>query len=358
MNESQPELASGVILAKNAESTIGAVVESLHRTCAEVVVIDTGSTDETRLRAVASGARVVEYAWADDFSAARNFAHAQVKHDWVFFLDTDWELRESANLTALNLRDWDEVRLTWVNQWDGPQKLSQQPRTMLYRASKYVWRGRVHEYLEYADSGRPRVITVTDEVWHRSSPGRAKEINYTELLRADLVELPPGPRRTRTLMFLSQSLSSRGEWTGIIRLLAPEIRGLSGEHALEVLEYFVVAVTKEKRAEEFAEVVERALRTSSDPRRPLVLGDLYSTLEPSVAAQYYLAYVSTELPREVVERNWERYRVYPYMMLGNLAMGADSQVASEFMRRASENTRMEQKRAQLQLLVENLRART
>ena len=38
----------------------------------ERIVVDTGSTDGTRSMAEAAGARVFDFAWQDDFAAARN----------------------------------------------------------------------------------------------------------------------------------------------------------------------------------------------------------------------------------------------------------------------------------------------
>ncbi|MEO6326820.1 MAG: glycosyltransferase family 2 protein [Thermoanaerobaculia bacterium] len=54
----------------------------------EIVVADTGSTDQTRERALAAGARVVEIPW-DGFVAARNRALEFVRYDWVLLLDAD-----------------------------------------------------------------------------------------------------------------------------------------------------------------------------------------------------------------------------------------------------------------------------
>jgi hypothetical protein len=55
----------------------------------EIVVVDTGSTDATRAIAAEFGARVFDFAWIDDFAAARNAALAQATGDYVFWLDAD-----------------------------------------------------------------------------------------------------------------------------------------------------------------------------------------------------------------------------------------------------------------------------
>ena len=55
----------------------------------EIIVVDTGSTDRTREIAREFGARVVDFAWIDDFAAARNVALSHATGDYAFWLDAD-----------------------------------------------------------------------------------------------------------------------------------------------------------------------------------------------------------------------------------------------------------------------------
>ncbi len=62
----------------------------------EIVVVDTGSTDGTREVARSHGARVVEWAWRDDFAAARNESLRHATGDWILVLDADEVLTEAS----------------------------------------------------------------------------------------------------------------------------------------------------------------------------------------------------------------------------------------------------------------------
>jgi glycosyltransferase involved in cell wall biosynthesis len=53
------------------------------------VVVDTGSVDRTREIARDFGAKVFDFAWIDDFAAARNEALAHATGDYAFWLDAD-----------------------------------------------------------------------------------------------------------------------------------------------------------------------------------------------------------------------------------------------------------------------------
>lgn len=55
----------------------------------QVVIVDTGSTDQTVEVAQAGGAEVITGAWQDDFSKARNISLQAIQTDWILVLDAD-----------------------------------------------------------------------------------------------------------------------------------------------------------------------------------------------------------------------------------------------------------------------------
>src|SRR5262249_13499779 len=59
----------------------------------EIIVADTGSRDRSREIAAACGARVLDYAWHDDFAAARNHAIDRAGGDWILYIDADERAR-------------------------------------------------------------------------------------------------------------------------------------------------------------------------------------------------------------------------------------------------------------------------
>lgn len=62
----------------------------------EAIVVDTGSRDATRSAAEQAKARVFDFAWRDDFAAARNEALRHATGDWVLVLDADERLAPGA----------------------------------------------------------------------------------------------------------------------------------------------------------------------------------------------------------------------------------------------------------------------
>lgn len=72
----------------------------------EVLVIDSGSTDETQELARSNGARVIERAWTG-WSAQRTFGATEAKFSWVFFLDADESPSQELNeaISAINFEN-------------------------------------------------------------------------------------------------------------------------------------------------------------------------------------------------------------------------------------------------------------
>lgn len=80
------------MIVKNEAAEIGAALASVQSVADEIVVVDTGSTDDTVNIVRAAGARLGHFEWCDDFSAARNAALEMASGDWVFWLDGDEQL--------------------------------------------------------------------------------------------------------------------------------------------------------------------------------------------------------------------------------------------------------------------------
>jgi glycosyltransferase involved in cell wall biosynthesis len=83
------------LIAKNEEANLTACLQPVADLVNEIVVVDTGSTDRTRSLAASFGARVFEFPWVDDFSAARNESLRHATGQWIFWLDADDRVDET-----------------------------------------------------------------------------------------------------------------------------------------------------------------------------------------------------------------------------------------------------------------------
>lgn len=80
-------LLSACIITLNEADRIDACLDSL-AFCDEIIVVDSGSADDTRARATAKGARVLDHAF-EGYRAQKDFAVSAARNDWVLCLDAD-----------------------------------------------------------------------------------------------------------------------------------------------------------------------------------------------------------------------------------------------------------------------------
>lgn len=99
----EPLPLSCFIIAKNEADRIGRTLASVKGLADEIIVIDSGSTDDTMRIAQAAGAKIFHHDW-QGYGPQKRFAERQCRHDWVLNLDADEVL--SAELV-------EEIRSIW-----------------------------------------------------------------------------------------------------------------------------------------------------------------------------------------------------------------------------------------------------
>jgi glycosyltransferase involved in cell wall biosynthesis len=97
MSAASPRLSLCMIV-RNEAANLPACLDSVAGLADDIVVVDTGSTDDTRDLARARGARVIEAPWTGDFGAARNLVLAEARGAWILVLDADETLPPASRI--------------------------------------------------------------------------------------------------------------------------------------------------------------------------------------------------------------------------------------------------------------------
>lgn len=95
------EQLSICMIVKNEEQYLENCLESIKELANEIIVVDTGSVDETVRIAKKFGAKIYHFDWNDNFSDARNYALEKVTQPWTLILDAD---------EVINSHDIDKIR--------------------------------------------------------------------------------------------------------------------------------------------------------------------------------------------------------------------------------------------------------
>src|SRR5437763_47587 len=97
------------MIVRNGGQDLSRCLESVHGIADEIVIADTGSTDDSVAVARSFGAAVISIPWENDFAAARNAALHAVQADWVLVLDADEQLDAQAQLQIADALKSDDV---------------------------------------------------------------------------------------------------------------------------------------------------------------------------------------------------------------------------------------------------------
>lgn len=127
----------------------------------EVIVVDTGSADDTRKIALSLGAKVYDFEWTDDFSAARNFSFSLASGDYIMWLDADDVIEEEDGAKIKELASkggFDVAMLRYVSG-----NLHYFRERILKRSMNFEWQGAVHEVIV----PRGKIIYSDAEIVHK-----------------------------------------------------------------------------------------------------------------------------------------------------------------------------------------------
>ena len=70
----------------------------------EIIIVDTGSTDNTKKIASKFTNKIYDFRWCYDFSKARNFSFSKATKDYIMWLDADDVILQEDIEKVLNLK--------------------------------------------------------------------------------------------------------------------------------------------------------------------------------------------------------------------------------------------------------------
>ncbi|MBQ8823129.1 MAG: glycosyltransferase family 2 protein [Lachnospiraceae bacterium] len=82
------------MIVKNEEAILRRCLDSVADLMDEIIIVDTGSVDGTKAIAAEYTDKIYDFAWVDDFSAARNFAFSKASMDYIYSADADEVLNQ------------------------------------------------------------------------------------------------------------------------------------------------------------------------------------------------------------------------------------------------------------------------
>jgi tetratricopeptide (TPR) repeat protein len=193
----------------------------------EIVVVDTGSTDDTIDIARRFGATILHHEWAGDFAAPRNRGLDAATGAWILYIDADERLRVPDGAQVKCLLD-DPRHVACTVRYLPRTGFTRYHEHRLFRNDPRIrFHGRIHESFlgdmaAIIDTDDRSVAVSTVEIDHLGYDGdlSRKHARNLPLLRARLEETPnhvySWDHLGRTLAAMGQPEEARAAWrTGI-----------------------------------------------------------------------------------------------------------------------------------------------
>lgn len=166
------------MIVKDEEKVLKRCLSCLADLVDEIIIVDTGSSDRTKEIAAEYTDKVYDFQWADDFSAARNFAFSKASGDYIYSADADEILdeknRERFRILKENmLPEVEIVQMYYTNQlkFRTVYNYDKEYRPKLFkRMRNFTWIDPIHETVRTA----PVVFDSDIEIIHEQTENHAK----------------------------------------------------------------------------------------------------------------------------------------------------------------------------------------
>lgn len=141
------------MIVKNEEKVLARCLDSLAGIADELVIVDTGSSDRTKEIAAEYTDRIYDFAWTDDFSAARNYSFSKATKEYIYAADADEVIEEEERRRFLKLKEEldpqvEIVQMLYTNQLqhNTTYNFDEELRPKLYRRLReFYWQEPLHE---------------------------------------------------------------------------------------------------------------------------------------------------------------------------------------------------------------------
>jgi GT2 family glycosyltransferase len=243
------------MIVKNSGSCLDKCLSTFHDLFNEIIIVDTGSTDNTKEIAQKYNARIYDFKWINDFSAARNYAFSKCTSDYIFWCDDDDYILEEDKEKIRNLvfdRDMIVCKYVYAHYSDGSPELILDRERFIKRSCNLKWEGRIHECIPLVPNRKTENIFT-----HHNKKGSTLERNLEILKQAVKEE----PNDSRYNFYYAKELFDSGKKEESIPYFKKCIKSpdMFYEDKILALESLALISLSNKNEQEFKEYIFKSL---------------------------------------------------------------------------------------------------
>lgn len=267
-----PSRISASLMVKNESKYIRLCLESIKDFVDEIVIVDTGSTDNTKEICKQYTDKIYDYQWNDSFADARNFALSKCTGDWIFRIDGDEEAPVDLKVNAYNAMINGEADAFLVPiknfQPNGEAHLSTTLR--VFRNNKDLkYDGRVHEEIDTCIRNLGfKALKINNYLLHYGylkGIQKQKTDLYFKLLMLDYND---NPKNFKTLMNLANHYVHQGNYSLAVEFYKDCVACGGGAdpvilHDYAIAKYKLMLSKNQSEIKEVLDILEKAQKNVS-----------------------------------------------------------------------------------------------
>lgn len=172
------------MIIKNEEHVLERCLSSICDVVDEIIIVDTGSTDNSKNISKKYTNNIYDFQWIDDFSKARNYSFDKASKDYIMWLDADEYLDEINKEKLRNLKDCISTNIdvismeTYMYLDENKNPKIKSRRNRIVKASKELkWSGFVHEYIDIESINIDNIYDSSIVIFH----DKIQEVNDRNL---------------------------------------------------------------------------------------------------------------------------------------------------------------------------------
>jgi len=318
------------IIVRDEESILEKSLASIADIADEIIITDTGSTDNTIQIAKKFTNKIYHFPWIDDFSSARNFTTQYAQYKYILRWDADFLLHpeDLAKVIKLKNNDFnnaDLVYFTWNVEFDKQNNAVKSiPNFFFYKREKFHWEFPIHNLLVLNDkNSESSAIQFPDIRVDHLKDRELKSYRYNQTKRILEKTLAQDPDNDRLQLNYAEHKIFTKDFESAIDIFQQVLsKNIYNTDKLSVLiENLVMCYFQSGRTDEAKILVNQYYeKLSSEPRFILVYADATSISDPFGAKEFYLKYIQNPLIPENTLYGFDYYRHIEHArkMLSNL----------------------------------------
>lgn len=313
---------SGCLIVRDEESTIGRLLSELEKFCDEIIVVDTGSIDNTmEICKQFNKVKLFTKEWTYDFAAARNYSFSQATCDYIFWCDADDHLPDNLIDSILRTIQGNEMveALQIQYQYSEGVNGSMVPRVRLMKRSlNPIWHGYIHEFI---DTSKFKIVSLDEslgKIIHKHyKPHSTRNLEIYQKMLSDGISFTD-----RDWYYYANELKDHDQFDeafDIYKHLVLNSKGWRVDLINAVMKSFWIKVSQKKSVSEVIDMALHVLKLGH-PRADIlcVIGDYFLELNNYLTAMYwYKLALNSEVPKGYESLLYlnQFHTWYPYLQL-------------------------------------------